>query len=249
MWDQISVPAGEELVSFTECVFQITHPNWKEEVRDKFQEYFTYYPPDKDKETKVLTRILREKEPNFLSPLLDFLDHHGPRWAGLSCPMRLQVAKAGRLQLQSEDILATFYVQTATILQRLFLLGALPCASSLVPFWSFPWTSESPCCGNTGRGWLSPNMPATCQVSKEIPQGTWWGHAFFWWLICGVSVRYYLSREIQVWHASQEQTPRRYYPSQSFWSWLLGILKSNESIRQKTWLPKTHGNYFGEDNE
>lgn len=73
-----SVPTGEGLTSFTECVFQITHPNWKEGVRDTFHKYFTYYPLVKDKETKVLTKILQGKEPNFLSPLLDFLDHHGP---------------------------------------------------------------------------------------------------------------------------------------------------------------------------
>lgn len=164
MWDQISVLTGERPASFTECVFQITHPNWKEGVRDKFQKYFTYYPPVKDKETKVLTKILQGKEPNFLSPRLDFPDHHGPWWAGLSCPRMLQVAKAERPELQSEDILATFNVQTATILQAVFAWG-YPTYLPLFAFWAFPWKSESPC-GDTGRRWLSHNMPATCQVSK-----------------------------------------------------------------------------------
>lgn len=78
MQEQVSVPTVEGLASFPERVFQIAHPNWKKEVRDRFQKYFTYYPAVKDKETEVLTKILWGKEPNFLSPLLDFLDHHGP---------------------------------------------------------------------------------------------------------------------------------------------------------------------------
>lgn len=98
MWDQISIPSGEGQPHLLD-VFQITHPNWKEGVRDRFQKYFTYYPPVKDKETKVLTKSLQGKEPNILSPVLDFLDHHGPWWAGLSCPTRLQVARAERAEL------------------------------------------------------------------------------------------------------------------------------------------------------
>lgn len=78
MQDEVSVPTGERLALLAECVYQIRHPNWKEEVRDKFQKYFTIYPLVKDKETEVLAKILQGKEPNFLSPLFDFLDHYSP---------------------------------------------------------------------------------------------------------------------------------------------------------------------------
>lgn len=74
----IRSPTGEEVASFSEYAFQTILSTWNEGVGKKCQKYFAYYPTVKDKETKVLTKILQGKEPNFLSLHLDFLGHHGP---------------------------------------------------------------------------------------------------------------------------------------------------------------------------
>lgn len=74
----IRSPTGEEVASFSEYAFQTIPSTWNEGVGKKFQKYFAYYPTVKDKETKVLTKILQGKEPNFLSLHLDFLGCHGP---------------------------------------------------------------------------------------------------------------------------------------------------------------------------
>lgn len=73
-----------------------------EGLERNFRNILHIFPQLKRRETKVLTKILQGKEPNFLPLHLDFLGHHGPCWTLQGC--RLWSLRVG---IWSEDILTT----------------------------------------------------------------------------------------------------------------------------------------------